>query len=325
MSRSPADKFIATQARNTFNGKGCLVHDGNTFFIGVRNDQIIDPVIKEQFIRVCKAFNIDLNANNRIEKRFRQVVCGSGNEWKKINQLNSSALLAFLCFHKVGINNASITIGGEKYTDVAFEVRSPLEPPKKGEGRIPPVSNMDIVLLNKDKALFLESKFTEYLKPNAEYEVRPYYRTRYQELFKEDIRWSVSEGFEISFDDKKCCWRSSKDIYLEGIKQMICHYLGITHQRKENTRLGEDWVDLKLRDKAIILGEIMFRFDGTEYDNYEKAHNELSSHLKDSGVTVLDNLLTYQDIFQNDENCQLLTDTTKRFYGLGIKPPRQSK
>jgi len=313
-----ADVFIATQAKNTFEKKGCLVHEGNTFFIGVKKDQIIEPLIQEQFKRVCAAFNIDLNADNRckIEKRFRQVVCGSGNEWKKINQLNSSALLAFLCFYKVGINNASINVGGETYTDVAFEVQSPLEPPKKGEGRITPVSNMDIVLLNKDKALFLESKFTEYLKPTEEYEVRPYYRTRYRELFKEDIHWSVPGGGEISFDYKKCCWRSSQSIYLEGIKQMICHYLGITHQRKENTRLGKNWEELKLRDKTIILGEIIFQFKGAEFDNYENAHNELSRHLKDGGVTVLDNLLTYQHVFKNDGNCQLLTETTKKFYSL---------
>ena len=169
----------------------------------------------EQFKRICKTFGISDNDETLAKHRFESAA--SGRELREINQLNSSALLAFLCFHKVS-DDFPILINEEKYTDVLFEITSNLQ----SYGRSTPRSNVDVVLLNKTNALFLESKFSEYLTPRP-YKVKPYYRDSqaYNNLFDKTIKWdartSSHEKFIIEFDQDSCLWKSSKPVYLEGI------------------------------------------------------------------------------------------------------------
>ena len=279
---------------------------------------IRDSVAEEQFERIKKAFGIcyDKETMNIVKERFMDVVTGAGNEWMEINQLNSSALLSFLCFHAVGIGGRTVTIDGTIYNDVKFEFKSSL----KKVGKTHPVSNMDVVLLNggDKKALFLESKFTEHMKQTTRpLKISSYYNTRYaeEEVFGKtsiDLRDDSHTHFEDS------SWKADEPVYLEGVKQMVCHYLGMTDQLR-NRRFEEDWSCLKEYEE-FALGEIVFDFNDNDGKTqcYKNTYKALSSFLKENcrikGMTVLENILTYQNEFK--ANVGLLEDNVKKFYGL---------
>ena len=121
-------------------------------------------------------------------------------------------------------------------------------------------------------------------------------------------------------------------VYLEGIKQMICHYLGISNQLelyKNNQQLCKDWKSHGLghRNRNIKLGEIVFKFHTKEgsvadFDFYSAAYKGLYEKIKNKTnddkpkPTILDDLLTYQEVFGDRRNSKLLTDATKDFYRL---------
>lgn len=277
---------------------------GRTFYIGRSFNEIRNSIIEEHFDKICKAFG--LNKSPEIRGLFFAAACGSGNEWMEINQLNSSALLAFLCFCNVSEEN-EIEIKGDKYSKVLFEVKSPLDDCKNV-----PVSNMDIVLLNENNALFLESKFSEYMNPKN-VRVSSYYNERYIKLFGERVEF---ENFQFHHQ----IWQGSegKRAYMEGVKQMISHYLGIrnciNHPKK--------WKVKELSGKRIKLGEIIYRF-GTkdspalEFAHYSRISSELLCRLKgkDSSIDVIDEVLTYQEIFSG-VNAKLINSKIREFYGL---------
>ena len=274
---------------------------------------IRDAVAEEQFERIVKAFGIcyDEAAMKTVKKRFMHAVTGAGNEWMEINQLNSSALLSFLCFHAVGIEEGrNIKIGGTTYNDVRFEFRSPLN------GSNSP-SWMDVVLLNGKKALFLESKFTEYIKQTTRpLKISSYYNRRYKEVF---CNTNIDLGDESHTHFKDNSWKADQPVYLQGVKQMICHYLGIIDQLKIGEHDG-DWAVLKDYEE-ITLAEIVYDFHDGKKASYENTYRALSSllnkHCKDQRmgnkkISVLDKLLTYQDVFR--DNAVLLEDNVSKFY-----------
>lgn len=299
--------------------------DDGPFFIEKGFATIRDNIVDEQYQRICNAFG--LTKSKQLREMFRDVTCGGGNEWVEINQLNSSALLCFLCFNGVAVNG--ISIENQRYNAVRFEVKSNLEPC----GRSRPISNMDVVLLNTEekKALFLESKFTEYLYPAHRLEVGSYYsgekKGRYNRLFVHEgvhnegvrkVQLSDNVYYEAGF------WRVKKEKeYLEGVKQMICHYMGITDQLRveSGTWKSKDWADGLDGYKEIKLGEIVFRFldHGNAYNKYESTYRGLKTVLGglNDRVTFLPELLSYQDVFSEPTNASLLPERVKKFYNLG--------
>ena len=333
-----ADDFIEAHKECLEVEGSVIVPSGNkvSYFIEQTYEELKQEIIKKQYERIKNAFKVeDGKSKGEIEiikERFKQVVSGSGTEWREINQLNSSALLAFLCFHSVN-NKHEITIKinseKHKFNDVIFEMKSPLE---KGDRRIPPSSNMDVVLLNDEYALFLESKFTEYLIPKTSKvkrcKIDSYYKKYYQPLKNYKARldqegriFRLNEG--IWFDLSKYCWESNKPIYLEGLKQMVCHYLGLKNSYVERPKTWEQ----KIANRKILLGEILFKFDEDkeQFKCYAEAYKALSNVLnkiqenETKKIMVLNELLTYQqDVFSEDnngDNSSLLSEVTKKFYG----------
>jgi len=285
-----------------------------TYYVGKSFDKILGRIIRSQFNNIRKAF--DLDDTEQMRKLFHDAVCGNGNEWMEINQLNSSALLSFLCFCRVS-SDRHITIGEEEYDQVMFEVRSPLEK----VGRNHPVSNMDVVLLNDNSALFVESKFSEYLAPK-DFIVSPYYNKYYGEIFADKLTFS---GFKFIENEHK--WEADKNgeykngVYLEGIKQMISHYLGLRYSSKDRDK----WCGGLFKDKKIKLAEILYKFganeDAEEFESYAKASRQIFSRLsqdaKENGIEIFMNILTYQEVFSDVENASLLLESVGKFYKLG--------
>lgn len=276
------------------------------YYISRTFENIRDQIVREQYNRIQKAFGFD--DNEQAWELFRYAACGSGNEWLEINQLNSSALLSFLCFHRVS-PELPITIGGEEYNKVMFEVKSPLEK----DGRSRPVSNMDVVLLNDNSALFLESKLCEYLKPKN-VEVSAYYNKYYSEVFDKNLEFT---GFR--FENQK--WvADGEGAYMEGVKQMISHYLGLRHSSKDI-----NWYKGLFRDKKIKLAEIVYRFgqennSAEEFKKYKEISSQLFSRLgkdaKEHQIEVFPSILTYQAIFSDPNNASLLLKRVKEFYNM---------
>lgn len=83
-----------------------------------------------------------------------------GFEKRRITQLNSSSLLALLCFWNVSENNP-ILINGIEYTEVYFEVENKV---------FDHDSSVDMLLVSQKEStwLYLESKFTEPLNPTKQ-------------------------------------------------------------------------------------------------------------------------------------------------------------
>lgn len=304
------DKFIRN-CRNSSAFRDSIVpnEDGQrTYYIAKSFGEIRDEIIEEQFKHICKAFQLD-DTDKHISDLFHAAACGSGNEWMEINQLNSSSLLSFLCFHRVS-SERHITINGEEYDRVMFEVKSPLE-----KSSAP--SNMDVVLLNDNTVLFLESKFSEYLT-SKNVKVSTYYNKYYDDVFDGNFEF---KGFRFKKQDQT--WKADGDgAYMEGIKQMISHYLGLRYSSKDRCK----WCGGKFKDKKIKLAEIVYRFESEqkpvkEFNNYNYTSAQLFSRLKkdsmNNGIDVFESILTYQDVFSEPMNAFLLPDRVKEFYNLG--------
>lgn len=280
-----------------------------------------DAIIKQQFETIRNTFKIKKDKY----KLFKQAVGGSGSEWKEINQLNSSTLLAFLCFQSVSKDTPlHIVLGNREieFTTVSFEQKNCL--PKSTSGRFKkshPASNMDIVLMdaNKEFELNLESKFTEYFTSQKAFSVANYYGEQYDFLFKDQhMSSSIKYCHDGKPDYNNCRWETLDDEghYIEGIKQMVSHYLALRQRKKRD----------EFRHRRIYLGELLFDFndkrahskENDEFTDYKKCHYELYKRLSHSSeITYIGKLLTYQKIFSLQGNSSLLTPAVKSFYMLG--------
>lgn len=293
--------------------------DGKTFYAG---RPIVHSDSQESICQqICSAF--DLPQCDNLNKAFLSATRGAGNEWREINQLNSSSLLAFLCFYRVSEEN-QIEIRKIKYDKVFFEVKSPLP---KIKGFKQPISNMDIVLLNQKTSdiLFLESKFTEYLfscKP----EVSGYYSEFYKNLFSPKFK----DFYYDQMNNGRIKWKSEsprEPMYLEGLKQMYCHYLGI--QNSVNS-CKPSWIKELLTCKANFrLGTILYKFNRdvdtkNRFDSYEKLYTQLTSRLtsskNDAGCISIENkIITYQEVFSENNKDFALPSLVREFYDLDCK------
>lgn len=198
-----------------------------------------------------------------------------------------------------------LTINSNKitFTDVLFEFKNTVMPRGKP-------SNVDVVLLGKEYdnnnkvILFLESKFFEYYRDvKKEIQISRSYLENdignqiYKEeiiknIFNDEIDKNNVSTFEIN--DKDICIKFKKDCYVEGIKQMISHYIGVDnllkgsfYDKKDNyvklQKLCDFLSDNKTYDyknklknllnedsTEIYLGEILFDFYNTYTDNKEE-------------------------------------------------------
>ena len=305
--------------------KGSVSNNSYTFTnTSTTNEEVCRNKLAELFgIQSRDTFNV----------KFTQSCSGSGQELKRIAVLHSSSLCALLFFYNVSKENPyTLEIEGEEYifTYSCFEYQNTVI-----EGRNP--SNMDVVLVGAEKksgkqtVLFLESKFSEYyertsqqLEIAAAYLDNKYGKALYDEaiLAKMGLNRTAPDGNEtfILSSDEVC--------YLEGIKQMISHYIGIRNLYITAAQ-REDFVANAISGGAkILLGEILFTKGigqlhiGNGIDclssfqrKYLLLADILNVQLKADGIsdkfTVLSNILSYSQ-FQDKEYIQEIE--IKRFY-----------
>ena len=260
---------------------------------------------KEMCIGLKELFKID---DENFEKHFEEACFGEGNEYKEIMRLHSSSLCALLFFSEISekkpltlkINNKDIS-----FTKVLFEYKNKV---------INNPSSVDVVLVSDDEKvlLFLESKFSEYLNTSNKYtDLSPQYLDEYAEIYNYSLLNSVGlqiikennkpKIFERTKKGKKVSYNGFMTIdkkektYLEGIKQMISHYIGLKHFVTE-PRMEKG---IKYNNQKVILGEIMFDFSfeeaQTKFNNYSKMYSKLANKLNtmDKRIYVLEEPLKY--------------------------------
>ena len=280
--------------------------------------------------RLADLFGI--KCRDLFREKFAQSCGGSGKEWKRIATLHSSALCALLFFYQTSEDTPYLMeIEGETYTFTCsrFEYQNTVI-----EGRNP--SNVDIVLIGRNSAgkpavLFLESKFSEYyegtgkkLKISAAYLDNRYGKALYSESSLKKMglnREPQEEGETFTLTSKKAC-------YLEGIKQMISHYIGIRNlcDRPDG---GEDAAAREIAAGAkVLLGEILFTKgigqlpigNGEEcLASYRKKYTALADVLNEQlerdGIrdkfTVLRDIVSYS---QFQDKAYIRERQIKRFY-----------
>lgn len=270
----------------------------NSFCLKTSLEQSNTEEYKNHVLEVIKkVFGI---TNPLFDEKFHKAVNGAGQEWNEINRLHSSALVPLLFFYSVSDTNPlTILIDGHEcvFTSSEFEVDNCIGKNRKNNDFC---SHIDVLLLGKcgDKtvSLYLESKFGEYINQRGDEKGIPRIK-EYNDIYTllrnkiEGIRINLNEDtIDIIQINKK-----PYSFYCQGIKQMICHYLGMKNRT--------------VKCDMSYLGEILFDF--RPYINspdyflmYESIHDKLVQALNevrtsDIDFQILPRLLSYKEIFKN--------------------------
>ena len=275
----------------------------------------------------------DIKHRDLFKIKFTQSISGDGNELQRIATVHSSSLCALLFFYNVSEDNPYVMeIEGEEYifTYSCFEYKNTVI---KGRGK----SNMDVVLIGKNKSsekqtvLFLESKFSEYYHDtdiesnniSIAYLNNKYSAALYGENSLKKIGLSIKNK-----DSKNFILYSEEPCYLNGIKQMISHYMGIRNLCDDPSCKNDEVANAVAAGAKVILGEILFtkgigalRIGGGEKCllSYQKKYRALAEILNEQlrtdgmsdKITVLSDVLSYSQ-FQNKDFIK--EPQVKRFY-----------
>lgn len=250
------------------------------------------------------------------KSKYCEAISGNGQEWRRITTLHSSSLVALLCFYNVTPEHP-LSFLNYTFTESFFEVKT-LVP-----GSSP--SNMDIVLRGKDATgrkvvLFLESKFSEYLKSGKCKGISSdVYSVTYKELnlFDKPI-----EPLKFENDGANITISSDKNYYYcNGIKQMISHYIGVSNYSAEKEKALNSHARFKSsKDEDVIFGEILFQLPKEvdkidRFSKYKDLYNKLAKRINEGKkLKMLEEVISYQDIFNGKD--YITEDIIRQFYGL---------
>jgi hypothetical protein len=296
------------------------------------------------------------------KEKYQEAVGGSGDEATKNKILHSSSLCTFLFFSGIDEEHP-LTIDGISYTEVYFEYKNQVISPQYGPSNIDVLLVHRDEQNHKNCLLFLESKFSEYYletgqadvplvycgdKANEEngiIESLPNAKDYYHELgLSLDV--PTHSGLLLCSDHGKAfrsipknphvkpsfCFHlkaeGQQSRYCAGIKQMICHYIGLNnfanghywHEQTDQSKLKIQ----KISNPELRLGQIAFKFEGSEdaFANLETYYEFLTNNLgklrtANQDIVLLNRVLTYQDVWANNPKYhESLNETIQRFYAL---------
>lgn len=258
------------------------------------------------------------------KEKFHQSCSGSGNEIQRIGTLHSSALCALLFFYNVTENHPlSLTVEGKEciFIHSRFEFKNPV---------IKNPSNMDVTLVGryadsgKPVILFLESKFSEYMeRTDKKLDISSGYLSN---RYSEDIYRNKLGGLGITvtehLDKNEFTIESTEPRYLEGIKQMISHFIGVNNFITQGSVTYDPLVSYVRSDADIYLGAILFDkgigdFEISKgvkcFESYKEKYESLADILNYQGtpVRVIKELFSYT-MFENSDFVK--EDKIKKFY-----------
>lgn len=272
-----------------------------------------------QLLEILK--NVFQIKNEEFADIFHDACFGKGQEYKEILRLHSSSLCPLLFFSDLKKHPMELSLGNTnvKFNKAIFEYQN-----KVLDTGFP--SNVDVVLISEDRqtVLFLESKFSEYFKTSCD-PIKFSYLTKthfYEDSFlnKLGLRIIKENDSPKKFIDKKKnegfkleTISAEEECYLDGIKQMISHYIGIQNFIS-NPAIDER---LEYQGQEIYLGEIIFDFSfdeaKTKLENYTKVYQRLAENLnsENKNIKVLSKPLKYSMFKTNGYE---LNSKIKNFY-----------
>lgn len=248
------------------------------------------------------------------QDHWDEAVNGKGHEIKRIMTMHSSALLSLLFFHIVSEKNPLyIHIDGECYnfTEAKFEVQN-----KCLDGGNP--SSIDVMLVDRQAkvVLLLESKLSEYLTCGKKKDINIKYKNQYADVMQPG---EICSQIRLSEENNSLTIQGidSPSHYCEGIKQMLCHFIGAM-----NFKESKDEKHKGLTDYKVLLGTVLLDLSSINVEKlntYEKDYKELAKYLNDlhKDVTVLDEVITYQNLYKEaNGNGYNISDRIVNYYGL---------
>lgn len=291
--------------------------DNSYTFVGTSIDD--EDICRDRIANLFGITDIDV-----FKDKFHQACCGDGHEIERIGTLHSSALCALLFFYNVTESNPFImSVNGRKcrFTHSCFEFQN-----RVIKGRRP--SNMDITLVgeyadNTPVILFLESKFSEYIeRPSRKLDISDAYMQNpiSSNIYKNTL---CNLGINVSKSDGKVFTITSEEFcYLEGIKQMISHFIGVNNFIEKGP-VTNDNVIISVRGNAdVFLGAILFdkgigNFEISKcvkcLESYKEKYERLADILNSQGtpVHVIKELFSYTMFEKSDF---VKEDKIKEFY-----------
>ena len=251
------------------------------------------------------------------QDHWKQAVNGKGHESNRIMTMHSSALLSLLFFHAVSESNPlCIQIDGKKYsfTKAVFEVQN-----RCLEGGNP--SSIDVMLVDDDEkvVLLLESKLSEYLTCGKKKDINIQYKNQYPDVMqfgKKSTRISMLvENNSLTLQGK-----DSPSHYCEGIKQMLCHFIGAMNFEKSKDDKHEGLIGYQKLLGMVLLD--LSSISKKKFDTYKDDYKELAKYLNGlhkKNVKVLNEVITYQDLYKEPkDNDYQVSETIVEYYGLEI-------
>ena len=236
---------------------------------------------------------------------------GDGSELvSKACAPHSSSMLGYNFFHWINKEHKlTITFNDKKeitYDEVLFEVKIPVLNRKKE-------ANMDIVLKNNKTGewLFIESKFTEYLN-RGKFKMSDSYRNE-SLYFKKDYRdkWTrIIDSISGS---------SKESGYWDGIKQEICHLIGLTNWLDKCVEIkNEEYNNEDVRFINLVFepDEERFKNEYDKFTDYKKLYYSFYEQLRIEKL-IPSNLkmefMTYKQLWKCFEKCDELPEGLKDF------------
>ena len=266
----------------------------------------------------------EITDKDLFKEKFHQSCGGSGNEIQRIGTLHSSALCALLFFYNVTENHPlTMTVEGKEciFIHSRFEFKNPV---------IKNPSNMDVTLVGryadtgKPVILFLESKFSEYMeRTDKKLDISNGYLSN---RYSKDIYRSKLDDLGITItehpDKNEFTIESTEPCYLEGIKQMISHFIGVNNFITQGSVTYDPLVSYVRSDADIYLGAILFDkgigdFEISKsvkcFESYKEKYESLADILNSQGtpVRVIKELFSYT-MFENSDFVK--EDKIKKFY-----------
>lgn len=240
------------------------------------------------------------------DKKIDEILDQTYPKDDRVRYICSSALLCVLTFYKLRTLQLPIsdTILQCAIKNLIFEKTLSL-----GLHGRPPGIDLYIECEN-DTSIFFESKCAEYLSNNKGKLSKQYYP-----LITKIFNKTPIERYLHFTEDNTCLIYSDEENYYDGLKQMICHLLGVLQFAAEYP------------EKNIILSEIMYRFPNNIdsqsilwnrynylYQTFAEVTNSYLKRESIKNVNIIPHVISYQDIFNIEENRNQLNSLVRDLY-----------
>lgn len=227
----------------------------------------------------------------------------------------SSSMLAYNFFSWIDENHP-LHYDGIDYVRVVFEEQFRVL--KNRNNR----ANIDVVLTDRDGTtlLLLESKFTEHMA------IKHTCQKISDAYCSKDSYFSKCKGDEWVSVINDLCIRDRGRVYYDGLKQVVCHLIGISNviSNSEARKWFNDnsWLKhvegITLRgDEKYIFKSIVFhpitKEEGKRSENYEKLNRDFVKNLQSmkflpDNLDIADPILTYRDLWNAGMKDSLAND-----------------